>query len=73
MPTLSVFEILFVACSMVGVYFVKKKKRVGWLFWDVSNFFAIAILIDKGLLVMLIPYIYYVYMNTTAWIEWGKK
>jgi len=70
---MNVLEIVFTILSMLGVYFVKNKKRVGWLFWDVSNFFAIAILIDKGLFIMLIPYIYYVWMNTSAWIKWGKE
>jgi len=70
---MNVLEIVFTILSMLGVYFVKNKKRVGWLFWDVSNLFAIVILVDKGLFIMLIPYIYYVYMNTTAWIKWREK
>jgi len=70
---MTIIQVIFVTLSMVGVYFVKNKKRIGWLFWDVSNIFAIIALVQEGAIIMTIPYFYYVYMNTTAWIKWREK
>ena len=65
-------EVLFATTCVLGAYFVKDKNRIGWLFWDIGNVLGITIFILKGMYIMIIPYLVYSWINTTAYFKWGK-
>ena len=66
-------EVLFVLSCILGAWFVKRKNRIGWLFWDIGNVLGITVFTIREMYIMIIPYVIYSWINTTAYFKWGKE
>jgi len=64
-------EIVFTILGIIGALLVMQKRRCGWMVWNISNIIIIAHLAIKQSYVAAIPFVFYIGINTRAWMKWG--
>jgi len=68
-----VLEITGVALGLVGVYFVIKKNRWGFMLWIVSNCFLVPVFVKRALWFTVLLFGVYTVINLCGFYAWSEN